>query len=239
MGVLSLVSNEEIKRRLDRKRRGLEEIHLDEKSIKCKTCPYCKFKNPENSIFCVKCGRKLEKNDNIKCSTCSTLNPKTAKFCIKCGKNLTIKETTDEQNPNDNQSDTLNQKTAPNLSTGLNKSENKKSETNSIKNIGMPSSIPDQNLINPKGNKKTCPVCDSKNLKTAKFCVVCGEKFVDTKIEKSVKNTDQKLNDKENSKSGEIDDPIEKIKRAKELLDIGAITEEEFESIKSKYLDLV
>jgi len=34
-------------------------------------------------------------------------------------------------------------------------------------------------------------------------------------------------------------DPVEKIKKAKELLDIGAITEEEFEEIKKKYLALI
>jgi ribosomal protein L40E len=34
-------------------------------------------------------------------------------------------------------------------------------------------------------------------------------------------------------------DPMEKIKKAKELLDIGAITEEEFEEIKKKYLALI
>jgi hypothetical protein len=34
-------------------------------------------------------------------------------------------------------------------------------------------------------------------------------------------------------------DPVEKIKKAKELLDLGAITEEEFEEIKKKYLALI
>ena len=32
-------------------------------------------------------------------------------------------------------------------------------------------------------------------------------------------------------------DPVERIKKAKELLDIGAITQEEFDIIKKKYLD--
>ena len=34
-------------------------------------------------------------------------------------------------------------------------------------------------------------------------------------------------------------DPVEKIKKAKELLDIGAITSEEFENIKKKYLEQI
>jgi hypothetical protein len=261
-----MVSNDEIKRRLERKRRGLDEVQLEKKSIKYKTCPSCRFKNPESSIFCVKCGKKLEKNVDIKCNTCGTLNPETAKFCIKCGNNLTIKETSNnenltidtekiktedendlinkktiaEPNPENNQNDTINQKSIPDVQTVPNESDNEKSGKKSMQNFGLPSSIPDQNLINPQGNKKTCPTCGSKNLKPAKFCVVCGEKFIDASIEKSVIETDPNVNDnKENSKTGEIDDPIEKIKKAKELLDIGAITEEEFESIKSKYLDKV
>ena len=34
-------------------------------------------------------------------------------------------------------------------------------------------------------------------------------------------------------------DPVEKIKKAKGLLDIGAITSEEFENIKKKYLEQI
>jgi putative methionine-R-sulfoxide reductase with GAF domain len=40
--------------------------------------------------------------------------------------------------------------------------------------------------------------------------------------------------------TGEIQvDPVDKIKKAKELLDIGAISQEEFEEIKKKYLSLI
>ncbi len=34
-------------------------------------------------------------------------------------------------------------------------------------------------------------------------------------------------------------DPVEKIKKAKELMDMGAITSEEFEDIKKKYLGMI
>ena len=34
-------------------------------------------------------------------------------------------------------------------------------------------------------------------------------------------------------------DPVEKIKKGKELLDMGAITPEEFEHIKKKYLEQI
>ena len=34
-------------------------------------------------------------------------------------------------------------------------------------------------------------------------------------------------------------DPVERIKKSKELLDMGAITQEEFDIIKKKYLDKI
>ncbi|MTK63293.1 MAG: hypothetical protein F8N15_01850 [Methanobacterium sp.] len=266
-----MVSNDEIKRRLERKRRGLSEIEEDEKSGKYKTCPHCRFKNPENSIFCVKCGKKLETNINIKCNQCNTINPKTAKFCIKCGNNLTTNESTKNEDQIKNietidkktedehfidnkqsaesdsdveniQSDIKNQETVPDMDIKSSEvDDGKTSEINTVKSTGLPSSIPDKNFINQMDNKKTCKSCGSKNLKTAKFCVVCGEKFDMEPVEKekSVEDHDSQKTNEKGVKSVEIDDPIDKIKRAKELLDIGAITPEEFESIKSKYLDMV
>lgn len=280
MEVYSVVSNDEIRRRLERKRRGLSEIEEVEKSGTYKTCPHCRFKNPENSIFCVKCGKKLETNINIKCNQCNTINPKTAKFCIKCGNNLTTNESTknedqikkidsidkktedehlidnkpsveSDSNVENSHNDIINQETEPDTDTSIEVDDGKTSEINPVKSTGLPSSIPDKNLINQRDNKKTCNSCGSKNLKTAKFCVVCGEKFDMEPVEKeksvedhdsqenNQKDHDSQENNEKDVKSDEIDDPIDKIKRAKELLDIGAITPEEFESIKSKYLDMV
>ena len=86
-------------------------------------------------------------------------------------------------------------------------------------------------------NSREC----NKNLKNAKFCVVCGEKFSDNQTTvKTVNDLDLETEqDKISLESSEIDDPIEKIKKAKELMDIGAITSEEFETIKRKYLEKI
>ncbi|MEN6329813.1 MAG: SHOCT domain-containing protein, partial [Methanobacteriaceae archaeon] len=45
--------------------------------------------------------------------------------------------------------------------------------------------------------------------------------------------------DEDASQASDGSDPVEKIKKAKELLDIGAITPEEFEEIKKKYLAMI
>ena len=47
-------------------------------------CPNCQFENPDDSNFCLECGRKLEK----KCPRCGKALPIGAKFCNGCGHKL-------------------------------------------------------------------------------------------------------------------------------------------------------
>ena len=47
-------------------------------------CPRCRFENPENSIFCLECGEKME----LKCPECGRALPILAKFCNICGHDL-------------------------------------------------------------------------------------------------------------------------------------------------------
>ena len=47
-------------------------------------CPTCHKNNPPDALFCMNCGKKLEK----KCTYCGAGLPDNALFCIKCGKKL-------------------------------------------------------------------------------------------------------------------------------------------------------
>jgi len=49
-------------------------------------CPECQFDNPEEMLFCVECGNKLE----INCPECGFGNSPGFKFCGKCGKSLIL-----------------------------------------------------------------------------------------------------------------------------------------------------
>jgi 3-deoxy-D-arabino-heptulosonate 7-phosphate (DAHP) synthase len=53
---------------------------------------------------------------------------------------------------------------------------------------------------------------------------------------KSLNNASEEKPAKTTDKNNNVD-PVERIKKAKELLDIGAITQDEFDIIKKKYLD--
>ena len=285
-----MVSNEEIKRMLEAKRKGINIENEKIKSKNYKVCPNCKSKNPEKALFCVNCGKKLEKDLMIKCPSCNTENAENAKFCVKCGeplnqtssKNLPEK-TIDIQESTGN--DTKNDIEFINSINGSESSDKpEKTQINVSKNskTRFPSEVPEHDIIGKTGTKKICPSCNGKNLKNAKFCIVCGKNFDETdnenrsshilsdetieseKIVTTKKNSTPEIkvpnnilelkNEGENEESDKKDeieevgkpenkteniDPVEKIKKAKELLDIGAITSEEFENIKKKYLELI
>ena len=56
-------------------------LSLGEDSMKCLTCHH---DNPHDALFCMRCGRKLER----KCLHCAAELPENALFCMKCGKKL-------------------------------------------------------------------------------------------------------------------------------------------------------
>jgi predicted amidophosphoribosyltransferase len=274
-----VVSNEEIKRMLEAKRRGVNIEYDQNKPEHYKICSQCKTKNPEKAIFCVNCRCKLDKNMNIKCPSCGTENTINAKFCVGCGKKL-------DQQPSEPEPLEVKPKLQPavqdenkgndvEFSESKNKleSNNKTTETQEepIKKPIIPSNIPEHELIQKNDSKKVCPACNGKNLKTAKFCVVCGKNFdnkqtssdhpketeektesrvitPEIKVPKDLLNINKESKEESNKGDELISneqpetsyiDPVEKIKKSKELLDMGAITSEEFENIKKKYLEQI
>jgi len=270
-----VVTNEEIRQMLDAKRKGINIEYDKIKSIYNKICPHCKNKNPEKALFCVHCGRKFDKNLQIPCQSCGLKNATTATFCVGCGEILEKIE---------------DKEIKPKIEkTGIETLERPVKKD-------VPSSIPEHNILPKTSLKKTCYYCNGKNLKNAKFCVVCGKKFDANKTEHpvkinepstenplitealsesqeeiaqtSVKTSSQEIPAQENIiplkniKTEEINklkdtvniskvdedkkyektntiDPVERIKKAKELLDIDAITSEEYENIKQKYLKFI
>jgi ribosomal protein L40E len=225
----TMVSNEEIKRSLELRRRG---INPDEKFDKEDEviCSKCHAVNLENAKFCIGCGNELSKppvytlkinepkSNLIVCPGCGTENKIGSKFCIGCGTNL--------------------------LESSVNTSEADEIDMNSL----------------------ICQKCGFKNNSGSKFCVGCGANLkeapnenansfdMEMTSEKEVLLTIKDGNDKEAALDTEIDSEsnggmkdipeqaaefniLDEIKKAKELLDMGAVSEEEYQKIKSKYLD--
>ena len=53
------------------------------KSMAGNFCPFCGGNVPVGSVFCRRCGKKIE-NSNT-CSNCGTVLPEGAAFCPRCG----------------------------------------------------------------------------------------------------------------------------------------------------------
>jgi len=179
----NMVSNEEIKRRLELRRKGIdpdEESHLEE------DVPRTPLKH------------RTPVKKTIDCPQCGTMNIESSKFCIGCGKPLSKVE-----------------------------------------------------KIEVKSESIVCPECGTANAPTSKFCIGCGKKLNEPSEEVILEEKEelveedvqpvQEVFEEPELNSAEIDeskkdDFFEEIKKAKELLDIGAISPEEFEKIKNKYL---
>ena len=82
---------------------------------------------------------------------------------------------------------------------------------------------------------KTCQKCDTENEDNAIFCMNCGEQIEVDKIVEGVK--EHEVKSQENMiKEETLINPTQRMKEAKELLDMGAITPEEFQELRNKYL---
>jgi membrane protease subunit (stomatin/prohibitin family) len=218
-----MVSNEEIKQRLDARRHGkpVEETF--------KMCSSCQTKNPEGAKFCVGCGKPLTEivtpprekpqikmiNSDFKlCPSCSSKNLKTAKFCVVCGKKFepeAVKETVEpvpaevEEVPlTVHPSEREEIKSTPTEGSLLEKLEDVDETGETVKDSEETSEMGSEDVS------------------------------VETESVELLKSETQEIPKQE----VEVD-PVEKIKKAKELLDIGAITQEEFDEIKRKYLEMI
>ncbi|KAF5073619.1 Double zinc ribbon [anaerobic digester metagenome] len=235
-----MVSNEEIKRMLDAKRSG-KPIKSDA-GLKFKICSSCQTENPEGAKFCVGCGKPLDEiktpekekpqiksidSDFKLCPSCKSKNLKTAKFCVVCGKKF-------ESEPVVGEEVTVS---APD-------------EGEEVPVIVKPSEEPEEKVESRKSEGSLLekledadePETSEKEMESYKETEAAVEEVptesVSVKTEPQEEILKPETPEKAPDEHVEVD-PVEKIKKAKELLDIGAITQEEFDEIKRKYLEMI
>lgn len=245
-----MVSSKEISEMLAARREGKhpkkDEIH--EKVINKKKCPECETDNKEDARFCVGCGKSFEEKtielepEDIKnvpntksCPSCKSEIPENAKFCVVCGETQpnTIEEPVIKTEKNDTSKEfekttiklviqelTLNEEglkfNKKNVIEGLNE------ETELLKYVDI----------------ETIDILDESGLKTIE--IKSNDNIIKIKgvDPDSGINFVSKAQEKVKEAKPEIDaESMDKIEKAKDLLDIGAISEEEFENIKRKILE--
>ena len=251
-------SNEEIKRRLEIQRSGVKPLSREKESgLEANICPKCETKNPHEAKFCVGCGEKLkEKNsanlppDTVKteisgissssrkvimgskvqykiCPECKQKNKLNAKFCVICG-NKFVEESSPRELFSTTQP-TQNNVIGDSFPTGKeddNLGDRSEEIVDNNQKIPETKAFPQMEVMKSSDRKET-DIPPKNELKS-----------VDKKTETVSTSGPVDYNEKPEGLSENFD-PVEKIRKAKELLDMGAITIEEFEKIKNKYLEKI
>ncbi len=228
-----MVSNEEIKRRLELRRRGInpdEEFNKENEVI----CSKCQAVNLENAKFCIGCGNELNKlpvytlkidepkSNLIVCPSCGTENKIDSKFCIGCGSNL-IENRVNTPEANEIDANSI-------ICPECDHENNRRSKFC----ISCGASL--KEAPNENANSFDTEISNEKEVLLTINDGNAHDKEVPLDTENDSESDDGMEDVQEQAAEVNI---LDEIKKAKELLDMGAISEEEYQKIKSKYLDLL
>ncbi|MGV8144725.1 MAG: zinc-ribbon domain-containing protein [Methanothermobacter sp.] len=152
------------------------------------------------------------------CPYCQTQNPPSAKFCVGCGRRL---ETPEPEIERGYTPEIREPQTAENTAERTQVSRRPDDfGGQGAQRIQSKTAEKMEPIVPPSPEPETVRSPEPPQVKRPETIPTHEAKKVDTK-------------EKE-----EYDvDPVERIKKAKELLDLGAITQEEYDTIKSKYLN--
>ncbi|HII83339.1 MAG TPA: zinc-ribbon domain-containing protein [Methanobacterium subterraneum] len=258
-----MVSSEEIRKRLEAKKRGETFSNANKTpptDVSANKCPQCQTPNPPTAKFCVGCGAPLTiqstpvtetkttppvetvttptttpAQDYKLCPSCNQNNKLDAKFCIICGHKFEdetpgekplepLTEVVGERETPVTQSGTVippTQDTADEQAATIVETPEEKTSEGNIPEIKVPEKFESDEV-------KSAEEETNDEVQTI-------EKSAPSEVTKE-ERTSAQISDEEVSLD---EDPVLKIKKAKELLDIGAITQEEFDRIKNKYLEMI
>lgn len=188
-----------------------------------KICPSCNQKNKPDAKFCIICGHKFATENGEK--------PMESLVDVVSEEETVVTEAPEAETQ---VSETVE---VPETETPVNEiAEVPETETPTVEAVEAPESeIPVAEKESPE--EKVIPEIkvpkQYQNEETPSEEVTAQAVPAEETSLKGAVSADEKVS------SEPAEDPVVKIKKAKELLDIGAITQEEFDRIKNKYLELI
>jgi len=259
-----MVSSEEIRRRLEAKKRGetISEVHKTPPTVaSTNKCPQCQTPNPPTAKFCVGCGAPLAIEttpvaetkttpqvetattstttpvpDYKLCPSCNQKNKLDAKFCIICGHKF--EDETPVEKPLEPLTEVMGEKETPVTQGGT-----VIPPTPDTTNEQAATNVETTETPEEKTSEDTIPeikVPEQFKSEDKSEAVNTPEaRPIEEPVPAEVKKEEQTSTQITKEETPLDEDPVLKIKKAKELLDIGAITQEEFDRIKNKYLDFI
>ncbi|NYB52989.1 MAG: zinc ribbon domain-containing protein [Methanobacteriaceae archaeon] len=268
-----MVSSDEIRRRLEAKRRG-ETLH-EEKKVEMHTfnCPECQTANLPKAKFCVGCGKPLPKEetpgvqpvqsstktqqaspspvteseegaDYKVCPSCNQKNKLNAKFCIICGhkfeENLAAENSQLKSVPEPGVKDETEVSPAHEVSEPASSvtEDFPEKSTEDVPDLVAGEPGTEEDIAEPSSSKSDETPAEQQKTPDVPEIKVPEHLKPSAESNLSESETDEIPQTGESPLKEPVQDvdPVEKIKKAKELMDIGAITQEEYDEIKNKYL---
>ncbi len=197
-----------------------------------KKCPSCGQKNKLNAKFCIICGHKFENESATGKPLESLVDVVEEEKEVSVTENKTIVPPTDEatQEPVTEPELVTVQEPSETLDTEIETSEAETPEKSVIPEVKVPEQFKSDNV------QSVDEITPAEGAEVqSKEEPVPAEEIPE--VHQKPVNTDEVQKTAESAAPAE--DPVARIKEAKELLDMGAITQEEFDKIKNKYLDLI
>ena len=248
-----MVSSKEINEKLKARREGrtLNEKKPAEKIVMKtgKQCPECGKENKEDAKFCVGCGKSFEEKEvensedikeetnTKKCSSCNSEIPENSKFCVVCGE--TQSDATEEPVSSKNIDEEVVETKVDEIPIKLVIQEIILDEEGlNFDTARVIEGLKDGNELIKYENIDTIELKDEEGLEIIEIETSDSNiKIKGVKPDLSLEFVSYIQKKVEETKPIVDEESMGKIKKAQDLLDIGAIDEEEFENIKKKILE--
>lgn len=264
-----MVSSEEIRRRLEAKRRGetfSEVKKTPTSSSASKTCPECQTSNPESAKFCVGCGAPLAREETQTTSnTVIPTAPSEVTPATSSGETPTVTATSTaddfKQCPSCGQKNKPDAKFCIICGHKFEKESDFEKESATEKPLKPLVEVVEEEkevplaetkpIVSPSEDEADLqePVTEQEPVETPETETPEKSVIPEVKVPEQFKSNNVQPEEEivpvestevqSKEETAPAEDPVIRIKKAKELLDIGAITQEEFDKIKNKYLDLI
>ena len=134
-----------------------------------KKCFYCGFFNQEKSLFCEKCGKKLE----YICPNCGYVTYTATNFCVNCGDKFAFNHHSFNEEDSSIEKEENNNEESASISE-----EDKAIENDSVEENVLETDTESANEFDNSRKSIVCPSCGTRNELSSLFCEGCGKRLI-------------------------------------------------------------
>ena len=169
-----------------------------------KKCFYCGFFNQEESLFCEKCGKKLE----YICPNCGYVTYTATNFCVNCGDKFAFNHHSFNEGDSSIEKEENNDEESVSVSK-----EDKAIEDDSIEENVLETDTESENKFDDSRESIVCPSCGTRNDSSSLFCEGCGKRLIvdDEEKETESEETDSQVEVDSSEEEETVDESSEEV----------------------------